>query len=76
MPVKKYFENLISSKEARMTEIKGLIEKSESIEEVRSLGKEKENLENEIAEARTQLQALEQSERLAASRKPKMKKGK
>lgn len=61
MGFKQYLENLISTKEARMNDIKEQIQKSESIEEVRSLGTEKENLEKEIAEARSQLQALEQS---------------
>lgn len=61
MRFKQYLENLISTKEARMNDIKEQIQKSESIEEVRSLGTEKENLEKEIAEARSQLQALEQS---------------
>lgn len=61
MGFKQYLENLVSAKEARMNEIKEQIQKSESIEEVRSLGTEKENLEKEIAEARSQLQALEQS---------------
>lgn len=64
MKFKEYVENLISTKEARMTEIKGLIEKSESIDEVRSLGIEKENLEREINEARAQLVNIEQSTNL------------
>lgn len=54
-----FLKKLISNKEARMTEIKDLIAKSESVEEVRSLGLEKEALEKEIAEARAQLIELE-----------------
>ena len=59
--MKKFLEDLIAKKEQRMTELRTQIEKSESLEEVRSLGKEKEAVEGEIAELRTQLQKVEQS---------------
>lgn len=59
--MKKFLEDLIAKKEQRMTELKTQIEKSESLEEVRSLGKEKEAVEGEIAELRTQLQKVEQN---------------
>ena len=60
MKFKEFLENMISEKEERMSEIKGLIQASESIEEVRSLGTEKERLEKEVAEARKQLISFEQ----------------
>lgn len=59
--MKKFLEDLIAKKEQRMTELRTQIEKSESLEEVRSLGKEKESVEGEIAELRTQLQKVEQT---------------
>lgn len=62
--MKKFLEDLIAKKEKRMTEIKGLIENSQSVDEVRSLGTEKEAIEGEIAELRTQLQNLEKTQSL------------
>ena len=59
--MKKFLEDLIAKKEQRLTELRTQIEKSESLEEVRSLGKEKEAVEGEIAELRTQLQKVEQT---------------
>lgn len=53
--MKKYLQDLIAKKEARCNEIKNLIKDSTNIEEVRSLGTEKESLEAEIVEARNQL---------------------
>lgn len=61
MNYRQFIENLISEREMRMTDIKSAIEKAETVEEVRSLGKEKERLEKEIAEARSQLMSIEQS---------------
>ena len=53
--MKKFLQDLIAKKEARCNEIKELIKNSNSLDEVRSLGVEKEALENEIVEARNQL---------------------
>ena len=64
MNFKQFLENMISEKEARMTEIDGLIKASQSADEVRSLGAEKTKLTGEIAEARKQLIAFEQSNTL------------
>ena len=61
MNFKQYLENVISEKEARMTEIDGLIKASQSADEVRSLGAEKTKLTGEVAEARRQVTAFEQS---------------
>ena len=61
MNFKQYLENMISEKEARMTEIDGLIKASQSADEVRALGAEKTKLTNEVAEARRQVTAFEQS---------------
>ena len=60
MNFKQYLENMISEKEARMTEIDGLIKASQSADEVRALGAEKTKLTNEVAEARRQVTAFEQ----------------
>lgn len=62
MKLKEYFENIISEKEARLEEVRGLITASESVVEVRSLGLEKETLEREIFNARNQLAELEKNE--------------
>lgn len=56
--MKKFLETLISQKEARCKEIKEAIQNATNIDEVRSLGTEKENLEKEINEARNQLSKL------------------
>ena len=61
MNFKQFLENMISDKEARMTEIDGLIKASQSADEVRSLGAEKAKLTGEVAEARKQVTAFEQS---------------
>lgn len=59
--MKNYFENVIATKEKRMSEINELIQKSESVDEIRSLGAEKETLANEVKEARKQLAELEKT---------------
>ena len=59
MNFKQYLENIISEKEARMTEIDGLIQASTTADEVRSLGAEKTKLAGEVTEARKQLTAFE-----------------
>ena len=61
MKIKQYLENVISEREARMTEINGLIQASQSADEVRSLGSEKTRLEKEIAGARAQITEIEQT---------------
>lgn len=55
----KFLKELIAKKEARLNEIREAIKNSNDINEVRSLGAEKESVENEIAEARAQLSALD-----------------
>ena len=59
--MKKYFEKVIANKEARCAEIKELIKNATSVDEVRSLGAEKEALEAEIVEARNQLAKVEET---------------
>lgn len=59
--MKEFLKKLIATKEARCKEIKDLIQKSQSIDEIRSLGTEKETVETELAEARSQLASLEQT---------------
>lgn len=53
--MEKYLKDLIAKKEARLNEVRELIKNSQDINEVRSLGTEKEAIENEINEARSQL---------------------
>ena len=54
-----FLRNLIATNEARMAEINSSIEKAETVEEVRSLGAEKERVQSAINEARNQLTSLE-----------------
>lgn len=68
--MKEFLKKLIASKEARAKEIKELIQKSTSIDEVRSLGTEIETVETELAEARSQLQAIENDEQRNAGFNP------
>lgn len=51
----KFLQDLITKKEARMSEINDLIERSEDINEVKRLGNEKRGIEAEVAELRGQL---------------------
>lgn len=68
--MKEFLKKLIASKEARAKEIKELIQKSQDINEVRSLGVEKETVETELAEARSQLAAIENDEQRNAGFNP------
>lgn len=54
-----FLRNLIATNEARMAEINTLIDKSESADEIRSLGAEKERIKTAIEEARNQLVQLD-----------------
>lgn len=58
--MRKFFENLIASKEARANELRTKIQKSEDVNEVRSLGDELQKVNEELAEARNQLDNLEE----------------
>ena len=66
MNFKQYLENVISEKEMRMSEIDALIKGSQSADEVRALGAEKTKLTGEVAEARRQVTAFEQSNAMDA----------
>lgn len=68
--MKEFLKKLIASKEARAKEIKELIQKSQSIDEIRSLGAEKETVEAELAEARSQLATIENDEQRNAGFNP------
>lgn len=59
MTLKEYLEEQKTKKEARAAEIRNLIQASTSVEEVRSLGTEKETIEKELNELRSQLENLE-----------------
>lgn len=53
--MKKFLENLISTKEKRVSELKTKVENSNDVNEVRNITSEVETLTSEIAEARAQL---------------------
>ncbi|MBR0038953.1 MAG: phage major capsid protein [Lachnospiraceae bacterium] len=53
--MKKFLENLISTKEQRVSELKTKVENSNDVNEVRNITSEVETLTSEIAEARAQL---------------------
>lgn len=55
MDMKQYFENVIKTKEARAEELRKKIKESEDIAEVRRLGDTLEEVLNELAEAKRQL---------------------
>lgn len=58
--MRKFLENLIKSKEARAKELRELIQKSEDVNEVRSLGDTLQTVLDELAEAKAQLDALDE----------------
>lgn len=59
MNIKDYLTNMISDKEAKANEIRAAIEASEDVNEVRTLGANLTDINNEIEEARNQLKAME-----------------
>lgn len=61
--MRKFLEKLIKKKEERAEEIKRLIEKAESADEVRSLGGELNAVKSEIEEAKTQLNDYEEEQK-------------
>lgn len=58
--MRKFLENLIKTKEARAKELRELIKKSEDINECRSLGDTLEDVLAELAEAKAQLDELDE----------------
>ena len=60
--MKDYLKKLIQKRTARITEIRNLIAASTSVDEVRSLTAEAEQLQEELQEAQTQLTAIEAEE--------------
>lgn len=64
--MKDYFKKLIQRRNARITEIKNLINASQDVNEVRSLTAEAEQLQEEVREAQAQLDAIEAEEQRAA----------
>ncbi len=59
--MKKFLENLISTKEQRVNELKAQVEKSTDVNEVRSITSQVETLTSEIAEARAQLAKINET---------------
>jgi HK97 family phage major capsid protein len=64
--MKDFLKKLIAKRNARITEIRNLIEASQDVNEVRSLTAEAETLKEEVANAQSQLDALEAEEQRAA----------
>lgn len=64
--MKDYLKKIIAAKEKRAAEIRELVRTSEDVEQVRALGVELETVNNELAEARTQLANIEAEEQRAA----------
>lgn len=60
--MKKYLENLIASKEARMNDLKAKVEASNDVNEVRSIHAQVEELAREITEARAELGKINDQE--------------
>ena len=58
-----FLKNLIEKKEERAEELKKLIDKAESADEVRSLGSELNSVKDDIKEARKQLYEYEQEQK-------------
>ena len=59
--MKKFLENLISTKEQRVSALKEQVEKSTDVNEVRNITSEVESLTSEIAEARAQLAKINET---------------
>lgn len=57
--MKKFLQNLIKNKEARANELRKLIQDATTADEVRSYGNELTTVENELREAKVQLQQFE-----------------
>lgn len=57
--MKEFLQNLINNKEARANELRKLIQDATTADEVRSYGNELTTVENELREAKAQLQQLE-----------------
>lgn len=57
--MKEFLQNLINNKEARANELRKLIQAATTADEVRSYGNELTTVENELREAKAQLQQLE-----------------
>lgn len=57
--MKEFLQNLINNKEARANELRRLIQAATTADEVRSYGNELTTVENELREAKAQLQQLE-----------------
>lgn len=64
--MKDFLKKLIAKRNARITEIRNLIEASQDVNEVRSLTAEAETLKEEVTNAQAQLDAIEAEEQRAA----------
>jgi HK97 family phage major capsid protein len=68
--MKEFLKKLIEQKEKRIKEIRSLIEASQDINEVRSLGVELETVNSELAEARSMMDRLEADDQAQAEPTP------
>lgn len=64
--MKAYLEKVVSDKEAQIADLHKRSDASESIEEVRSIGKQIDSLKSEVAEARAQISKLDAEARAQA----------
>ena len=71
--MKEYLKKLIQKISARITEIRNLIAASTSVDEVRSLTAEAEQLQDEVREAQEQLAALEAEEQSNQQQDPEQR---
>ena len=62
MKIKEYLGKVIGEKEARAEEIRKQIDASEDVKEVRALGETLQRVLDELAEAKDQLDALDEEE--------------
>lgn len=71
--MKEYLKKLIQKRTARIAEIRNLIAASTSVDEVRSLTAEAEQLQEELQEAQTQLTAIEAEEQRSQQQDPEQR---
>lgn len=60
--MKEFLKKLIAAKEARAAELRALIEKSEDVKEVRALGETLQTVLDELNDAKSQLEKVEEEE--------------
>ena len=64
--MKDFIKKLLEKRNARLAEIRNLVDKSDKVDEIRNLTKEAEDLQNEVRDLQAQLDAIEAEEQRAA----------